>query len=101
MGATGKTLTLGSDVIINTYSDGASGGVLTIASAIEATSAGVQSLTIQTKGAIATLSGTVGGNKALGTLTLGDGAQTGTITINAAFTVGTLTTGVSFCSDTE
>ena len=95
LGATGKTLTLGSDVIINTYSDGASGGVLTIASAIEATSAGVQSLTIQTKGAIATLSGTVGGNKALGTLTLGDGAQTGTITINAAFTVGTLTTGVS------
>ena len=49
LGASGRTITLGSNVVINTYSDNGVGSDVIIASAIQATTAGIQSLMIKAR----------------------------------------------------
>ena len=95
IGAVGKTITLGSNVSINTYADSGAGQAITLTGAIQGSTANTESLSLYSQGGLINLAGNVGSSIALGTLTLGNGAQTGAITVDGTINAQTLTAGAS------
>ena len=95
LGASGRTVTLGGNVVINTYSDSGVGAALSIAGDVQATSAGSQALTLKSKSGSISVVGNVGSTASLSTLTLGDAVQTGAVTVDGTLNVQTLVAGAS------
>jgi hypothetical protein len=95
IGASGRTVTLAGNVVINTYSDAGAGATLSIAGDVQATSTGAQALTLKAKSGAISILGNIGSVASLSTLTLGDAAQTGLVTVDGTLSVQTLVAGAN------